>query len=264
MKRAKRILAMVLAVMMIAGMAPTQAWDVHAEETTDQSTEISSADQDATAADEMTAGTAEDGSQSEPAQQEDATASETDGADDAAVPQDNTASDDAQAPENADDATAQDDAAAEASENTAETYAVDPQAVTTAVYEQVDSIDYGEEYLIVYRTGNKSNSQYYALTVNGNSLSAQRVYPLGGEIDLTAEENNVLWTINQNNIQINGQILKAVEGYYNGYSASISSYGYGGYNFVVNGDDQIRANVSYGYYPDYRYLAYETGYGSGS
>ena len=42
MKRAKRILAMVLAVMMIAGMAPTQAWDVHAEETTDQSTEISS------------------------------------------------------------------------------------------------------------------------------------------------------------------------------------------------------------------------------
>lgn len=264
MKRAKRILAMVLAVMMIAGMAPTQAWNVHAEETTDQSTEISSADQDATAADEMTAGTAEDENQPEPAQQDDATASETDGADDAAVPQDNTASDDAQAPENADDAAAQDDAAAEASENTAETYAVDPQAVTTAVYEQVDSIDYGEEYLIVYRTGNNSNRQYYALTVNGNSLSAQRVYPSGGEIDLTAEENNVLWTINQNNIQINGQILKAVEGYYNGYSASISSYGYGGYNFVVNGDDQIRANVNYGYYPDYRYLAYETGYGSGS
>lgn len=264
MKRAKRILAMVLAVMMIAGMAPTQAWNVHAEETTDQSTEISSADQDATAADEMTAGTAEDENQPEPAQQDDATASETDGADDAAVPQDNTASDDAQAPENADDAAAQDDAAAEASENTAETYAVDPQAVTTAVYEQVDSIDYGEEYLIVYRTGNNSNRQYYALTVNGNSLSAQRVYPSGGEIDLTAEENNVLWTINQNNTQINGQILKAVEGYYNGYSASISSYGYGGYNFVVNGDDQIRANVNYGYYPDYRYLAYETGYGSGS
>ncbi len=265
MKRAKRILAMVLAVMMIAGMAPTQAWDVHAEETTDQSTEISSADQDASAVDGTAVGTAEDGSQSEPAQQEDATASETDGADDVAVPQDNTASDDAQAPENADDATAQDDAAAEASENTAETYAVDPQAVTTAVYEQVDSIDYGEEYLIVYRTGNNSNRQYYALTVNGNSLSDQRVYPSGGEIDLTAEENNVLWTINQNNIQINGQILKAVEGYYNGYSASISSYGYGGYNFVVNGDDQIRANVrSYGYYPDYRYLAYETGYGSGS
>lgn len=264
MKRAKRILAMVLAVMMIAGMAPTQAWDVHAEETTDQSTEISSADQDASAVDGTAVGTAEDGSQSEPAQQEDATASETDGADDVAVPQDNTASDDAQAPENADDATAQDDAAAEASENTAETYAVDPQAVPTAVYEQVDSIDYGEEYLIVYRTGNNSNRQYYALTVNGNSLSAQRVYPSGGEIDLTAEENNVLWTINQNNIQINGQILKAVEGYYNGYSASISSYGYGGYNFVVNGDDQIRANVSYWYYPDYRYLAYETGYGSGS
>ena len=264
MKRAKRILAMVLAVVMIAGMAPTQAWNVHAEETTDQSTEISSADQDASAADETAAGTAEDGSQSEPAQQDDAEAPATEGADDETAPEDTTVSDDAQAPENADDAAVQNDAAAEASENTAETYAVDPQAVTTAVYEQVDSIDYGEEYLIVYRTGNNSNRQYYALTVNGNSLSAQRVYPSGGEIDLTAEENNVLWMINQNNIQINGQILKAVEGYYNGYSASISSYGYGGYNFVVNGDDQIRANVSYGYYPDYRYLAYETGYGSGS
>ena len=112
MKRAKRILAMVLAVVMIAGMAPTQAWNVHAEETTDQSTEISSADQDAAV---------------------------------------------------------QNDAAAEASENTAETYAVDPQAVTTAVYEQVDSIESGEEYLIVYQTGSYSNRQYYALTANGNS-----------------------------------------------------------------------------------------------
>ena len=151
MKRAKRILAMVLAVVMIAGMAPTQAWNVHAEETTDQSTEISSADQDASAADETAAGTAEDGSQSEPAQQDDAEAPATEGADDETAPEDTTVSDDAQAPENADDAAVQNDAAAEASENTAEIYAVEPQAVTTAVYEQVDSIESGEEYLIVYR-----------------------------------------------------------------------------------------------------------------
>lgn len=258
MKRAKRILAMVLAVMMIAGMAPTQAWDVHAEETTDQSTEISSADQDATAADEMTAGTAEDKSQSEPAQQEDAEAPATEGADDETAPEDTTVSDDAQAPENADDAAVQNDAAAEASENTAETYAVDPQAVTTAVYEQADSIEFGEEYLIVYQTGNYSNRQYYALTVNGNSLSYQQVSPSNGEIELTAEEDNVLWTINQNSIQINGQTLKAVE-YYDGYSASINSNN--GSNFVVNNNNRIRADVSDPWDWDsvWRYLSYSNG-----
>lgn len=257
MKRAKRILAMVLAVVMIAGMAPTQAWNVHAEETTDQSTEISSADQDASAADETAAGTAEDGSQSEPAQQDDAEAPATEGADDETAPEDTTVSDDAQAPENADDAAVQNDAAAEASENTAETYAVDPQAVTTAVYEQADSIESGGEYLIVYQTGNYSNRQYYALTVNGNSLNYQQVSPSNGEIELTAEEDNVLWTINQNSIQINGQTLKAV-GSYGGYSASINSNN--GSNFVVNNNNRIRADVSDDWWrSDWRYLYYSNG-----
>lgn len=258
MKRAKRILAMVLAVVMIAGMAPTQAWNVHAEETTDQSTEISSADQDASAADETAAGTAEDGSQSEPAQQDDAEAPATEGADDETAPEDTTVSDDAQAPENADDAAVQNDAAAEASENTAETYAVDPQAVTTAVYEQVDSIESGGEYLIVYQTESYSNRQYYALTVNGNSLSALQVNPSSGEIELTAEEDNVLWTINQNSIQINGRTLKAV-GSNDWYSASINSNN--GSNFVVNNNKQIRADVSDPWDWDsvWRYLSYSNG-----
>ena len=242
MKRAKRILAMVLAVVMIAGMAPTQAWNVHAEETTDQSTEISSADQDASAADETAAGTAEDGSQSEPAQQDDAEAPATEGADDET------------APENADDAAVQNDAAAEASENTAETYAVDPQAVTTAVYEQVDSIESGEEYLIVYQTGSYSNRQYYALTANGNSLSALQVNPSSGEIELTAEEDNVLWTINQNNIQINGQTLKYAD------NSVVLTTGGGGYNFTVN-DDSIRAGSRY---YNRVYLTYSNGSWSAS
>ena len=257
MKRAKRILAMVLAVVMIAGMAPTQAWNVHAEETTDQSTEISSADQDASAADETAAGTAEDGSQSEPAQQDDAEAPATEGADDETAPEDTTVPDDAQAPENADDAAVQNDAAAEASENTAETYAVDPQAVTTAVYEQADSIEFGEEYLIVYQTGSYGNRQYYALTVNGNSVNYQQVSPSNGEIELTAEEDNVLWTINQNSIQINGQTLKAVK-YSDRYSASINSNN--GSNFVVNNNNRIRADVSDDWWDsDWRYLSYSNG-----
>lgn len=254
MKRAKRILAMVLAVVMIAGMAPTQAWNVHAEETTDQSTEISSADQDATAVDGTAVGTAEDGSQSEPAQQDDAEAPATEDEDDEAAPEDTTASDDAQAPENADDAAAQDDAAAEASENTAEIYAVEPQAVTTAVYEQVDSIESGEEYLIVYRRSSYyGNSQYYALTANGNSLSALQVNPSSGEIELTAEEDNVLWTINQNNIQINGQTLK-----YANYSVVLTTGD--GSNFTVNNDDSIRAGSRY----DRVYLTYSNGSWSAS
>lgn len=254
MKRAKRILAMVLAVVMIAGMAPTQAWNVHAEETTDQSTEISSADQDASAADETAAGTAEDGSQSEPAQQDDAEAPATEGADDETAPEDTTVSDDAQAPENADDAAVQNDAAAEASENTAEIYAVEPQAVTTAVYEQVDSIESGEEYLIVYRRSSYyGNSQYYALTANGNSLSALQVNPSRGEIELTAEEDNVLWTINQNNIQINGQTLK-----YANYSVVLTTGD--GSNFTVNNDDSIRAGSRY----NRVYLTYSNGSWSAS
>ena len=231
MKRAKRILAMVLAVMMIAGMAPTQAWDVHAEETTDQSTEISSADQDATAADEMTAGTAEDKSQSEPAQQEDAEAPETDSAEDGAAVQNSEAAD--------------------ASGNTAAAYAAEPRAVTTATYEQVNRVTAGEEYLIVYRVnGYHGGSSYYALTADGTSVTATQVYPSGREIDLTAEENNVLWTVNNNSIQINGQTLKATE-YYGGYSVSLSS-NYGGANFVVNDDNMIRAYVG----GRNRYLSY--------
>lgn len=246
MKRAKRILAMVLAVVMIAGMAPTQAWDVHAEETTDQSTEISSADQDATAADEMTAGTAEDKSQSEPAQQEDAEAPETDSAEDGAAVQNGEAAD--------------------ASGNTAAAYAAEPRAVTTATYEQVNRVTAGEEYLIVYRVNSYYGSSYYALTADGNSVTATQVYPSDGEIELRAEENNVLWTVNNNSIQINGRTLKATSSGWSSYSVSLSNNSYDGYNFAVSNNNQIRANVSeWGeYYPDYRYLSYSTYGYSGS
>ena len=193
MKKAKRILAMALAVMMIAGMAPTQAWNVHAEETAEQSSEISSADPDVAEADETDA-------------------------------------------------------------DTAAAYAAEPRAVTTATYEQVNRVTAGEEYLIVYRVnGYYGSSSYYALTANGNSVTATRVYPSDGEIDLTAEENNVLWTVNNNSIQINGRTLKATE-YYGGYSVSLSS-NYGGTNFVVNDDNMIRAYVGGGM-SRYRYLSY--------
>lgn len=70
-------------------------------------------------------------------------------------------------------------------------------AETTTVYERVDQITYGEEYLIVY------NDQR-ALSVNGNSLTSTSVSPLNGEITLTADENNILWTINESSIQIDG------------------------------------------------------------
>ena len=190
MKKAKRILAMALAVMMIAGMAPTQAWNVHAEETAEQSSEISSADPDVAEADETDA-------------------------------------------------------------DTAAAYAAEPRAVTTATYEQVNRVTAGEEYLIVYRVnGGYYGSSYYALTADGNSVTATQVYPSGREIDLTAEENNVLWTVNNNSIQINGRTLKATE-YYGSYSVSLSS-NYGGTNFVVNDDNMIRAYVG----SRYRYLSY--------
>lgn len=231
MKRAKRILAMALAVMMIAGMAPTQAWNVQAEETAEQSSEISSADQDVSKADETTGSTAEDENQPEPAQQDDVEAPETDSAEDGAAVQNSEAAD--------------------ASGNTAAAYAAEPRAVTTATYEQVDRVTPGEEYLIVYRvSGYYGGSSYYALTANGTSVTATRVYPSGREIDLTAEENNVLWTVNSNSIQINGRTLKATE-YYGNYSVSLSS-NYGGTNFVVNDDNMIRAYVG----DRNRYLSY--------
>lgn len=301
MKRAKRILALVLTMLMVVGMAPTQMLDVQAAgmeqeqqisvQSEEETQNLETSDTE-TAADTETPASEEEtqevsGGTEEVEEETPETTEET-----TETPQDSTVEEETpetaeetpqETEENAEtteetpevqentqettpEAETQESETPEAEENAVEPYAVDPQAVTTAVYEQVDSIDYGEEYLIVYRTGNNSNRQYYALTVNGNSLSAQRVYPSGGEIELTAEENNVLWTINQSSIQINGQTLKAVEGYYSGYSVSISNSGYGGYNFVVNGDDQIRANVSdWGeYYSDYRYLAYETEYGGGS
>ena len=191
MKKAKRILAMALAVMMIAGMAPTQAWNVHAEETAEQSSEISSADPDVAEADETDA-------------------------------------------------------------DTAAAYAAEPRAVTTATYERVDRVTAGEEYLIVYHVNNSYYNRYYALTANGDSVTATQVYPSDGEIELRAEENNVLWTVNNNSIQINGRTLKATE-YYGSYSVSLSS-NYGGTNFVVNDDNMIRAYV--GGMSGYRYLSY--------
>lgn len=100
-------------------------------------------------------------------------------------------------------------------------------AETTTVYERVDQITDGEEYLIVY------NDQR-ALSVNGNSLTSTPVSLSNGEITLAADENNVLWTINNDSIQIDGKTLKAVSARW-GYSVSISDSD--GYNFVVDGHD---------------------------
>lgn len=100
-------------------------------------------------------------------------------------------------------------------------------AETTTVYERVDQITYGEEYLIVY-------NDRYALSANGDSLTSTPVSQSNGEITLTADENNVLWTINEDSIQIDGKTLKAVRGW-SGYSVSISDSD--GYNFVVDGHD---------------------------
>ena len=241
MKKAKKLLALMLAVAMMAGMVPTQAANVSAAGT-DQNTGLPSADEDVSAVDETAGDTAEDEDQAEAAQQDDAETTEADSQESEAAPADDTTAGDASA----------------ADKITAETYAAAPRAVTTAVYEQVDSIESGEEYLIVYQAGSYSNRQYYALTVNGNSLSYQQVSPSNGEIELTAEEDNVLWTINQNSIQINGQTLKAVE-YYDGYSASINSNN--GSNFVVNNNNRIRADVSdpWEWSSVWRYLSYSNG-----
>lgn len=102
-------------------------------------------------------------------------------------------------------------------------------AETTTVYERVDRITYGEEYLIVY------NDQR-ALSVNGNSLTSTLVSPSNGEITLRADENNVLWTINVDSIQIDGKTLKAVRDW-SGYSYSVSISSSSGSNFVVDGHD---------------------------
>lgn len=100
-------------------------------------------------------------------------------------------------------------------------------AETTTVYERVDQITDGEEYLIVY-------NDRYALSANGDSLTSTPVSPSNREITLTADENNILWTINKDSIQIDGKTLKAVsEGL--GYNVSISDSN--GRNFVVDGHD---------------------------
>ena len=135
------------------------------------------------------------------------------------------------------------------------TLQAEPRAVTTATYEQVDHVTAEEEYLIVYRVGSYYGSNYYALTADGNSVTATQVYPSDGEIELTAEENNVLWTVNNNSIQINGRTLKATSSGYGRYSVSLTSNS-GGDNFVVYNNNGIRASVDSSWNSDYRYLSY--------
>lgn len=118
-------------------------------------------------------------------------------------------------------------------------------ADTTTVYERVDQITDGEEYLIVY------NDQR-ALSVNGNSLTSTPVSLSNGEITLTADENNVLWTINNDSIQIDGKTLKAVRDWSGYYSVSISG---SGSNFTVDGNS-INAKTSFS---GTRYLSYSSG-----
>lgn len=292
MKRAKRILALVLTMLMVVGMAPTQMLDVQAagmEQEQQISVQSEEEPQDLetpeaeTAADTETPaseeGTQEVSEGTEEVEEEtpETTEETTETPQDSTVeeetpetteetPQETeenaeTTEETPEVQENAQETTpeaeTQESETPETEENAVEPYVVDPQAATTAVYEQVDSIEYGEEYLIVYRTSDYY-SQYYALTVNGNSLSYQHVSPSDGEIELTAEENSVLWTINQNSIQINGQTLKAV-GSYGGYSASINSNN--GSNFVVNNNNRIRADVSdyWEWDSDWRYLSYYNG-----
>lgn len=242
MKSAKKLLALVLALMMIIGAAPMQPLNAQAAGM-NQNTEIS-ADDDSYTPDEAAAdssGSEEEPSQSEPTEE-------------AAMPDEIT--EEANGPEET--AEVQNGAEIPAEDNGAElpsagsnALQAEPRAVTTATYEQVDHVTAGEEYLIVYRVnGYYGGSSYYALTANGTFVTATQVYPSGREIDLTAEENNVLWTVNNNSIQINGQTLKATE-YYGNYSVSLSS-NYGGTNFVVNDDNMIRAYVG----GRNRYLSY--------
>ncbi|HIZ13174.1 MAG TPA: VWA domain-containing protein [Candidatus Mediterraneibacter stercorigallinarum] len=242
MKSAKKLLALVLALMMIIGAVPMQPLNAQAAGM-NQNTEIS-ADDDSYTPDEAAAdssGSEEEPSQSEPTEE-------------AAMPDEIT--EEANGPEET--AEVQNGAEIPAEDNGAElpsagsnALQAEPRAVTPATYEQVDRVTAGEEYLIVYRViGYYGGSSYYALTANGTSVTATQVYPSGREIDLTAEENNVLWTVNNNSIQINGQTLKATE-YYGNYSVSLSS-NYGGTNFVVNDDNMIRAYVG----GRNRYLSY--------
>lgn len=243
MKSAKKLLALVLALMMIIGAAPMQPLNAQAAGM-NQNAEIS-ADDDSYTPDEAAAdssGSEEEPSQSEPTEE-------------AAMPDEIT--EEANGPEET--AEVQNGAEIPAEDNGAElpsagsnALQAEPRAVTTATYEQVDYVTAGEEYLIVYHSSYYGNSSYYALTANGTSVTATPVYPSDGEIELTAEENNVLWTVNNNSIQINGRTLKATE-YYGSYSVSLSS-NYGGTNFVVNDDNMIRAYV--GGTSRYRYLSY--------
>lgn len=257
MKSAKKLLALVLALMMIIGAAPMQPLNAQAAGM-NQNTEIS-ADDDSYTPDEAAAdssGSEEEPSQSEPTEE-------------AAMPDEIT--EEANGPEET--AEVQNGAEIPAEDNGAElpsagsnALQAEPRAITTATYEQVDHVTAGEDYLIVYRVDGYYGSNYYALTADGNSVTATQVYPSDGEIELTAEENNVLWTVNNNNIQINGRTLKATSSGWDDYSVSLSNSSYDSYNFTVSNKNQIRANVSDwdGYYSDYRYLSYSTyGYSDG-
>ena len=246
MKSAKKLLALVLALMMIIGAAPMQPLNAQAAGM-NQNTEIS-ADDDSYTPDEAAAdssGSEEEPSQSEPTEE-------------AAMPDEIT--EEANGPEET--AEVQNGAEIPAEDNGAElpsagsnTLQAEPRAVTTATYEQVDHVTAEEEYLIVYRVGSYYGSNYYALTADGNSVTATQVYPSDGEIELTAEENNVLWTVNNNSIQINGRTLKATSSGYGRYSVSLTSNS-GGDNFVVYNNNGIRASVDSSWNSDYRYLSY--------
>lgn len=246
MKSAKKLLALVLALMMIIGAAPMQPLNAQAAGM-NQNTEIS-ADDDSYTPDEAAAdssGSEEEPSQSEPTEE-------------AAMPDEIT--EEANGPEET--AEVQNGAEIPAEDNGAElpsagsnALQAETRAVTTATYEQVNRVTDGEEYLIVYRVGSYYGSNYYALTADGNSVTATQVYPSDGEIELTAEENNVLWTVNNNNIQINGRTLKATSSGWDGYSVSLSNSSYDGNNFVVNNNNRIRAYVG-DWISDYRYLSY--------
>lgn len=117
-------------------------------------------------------------------------------------------------------------------------------AETTTVYERVDQITHGEEYLIVY-------NNEYALSVNGNSLTSTPVSLSNGEITLTADENNVLWTINNDSIQIDGKILE-LQG--NPFNYSVGLGNGDSSKFTVSDEDSISASASF---VGFRYLIYE-------
>lgn len=254
MKSAKKLLALVLALMMIIGAAPMQPLNAQAAGM-NQNTEIS-ADDDSYTPDEAAAdssGSEEEPSQSEPTEE-------------AAMPDEIT--EEANGPEET--AEVQNGAEIPAEDNGAElpsagsnALQAEPRAVTTATYEQVDRVTAGEEYLIVYGVnGGYYGSSYYALTANGNSVTATQVYPTDGEIELRAEENNVLWTVNNNSIQINGRTLKATSSGRGSYSVSLNNSSSDDYNFAVSNDEEIRANVSEWAWiggTDWRYLSYSNG-----